>query len=707
MLFNSYDEGRPYFDNDEILEEYQMMLDYIFDLALNKEIGTDEFDLAAEALPDPSLEDTHEQIAEIMDWIDAREAASVDGVSLVGIPRRLQLTRKEKLLFWFILMPQLSGSCYRGYQKYLQLRGESRTTCVFFYDLMRYATDITSDEFLKLLTESCNLGRYCLVKNRGEVFFGTEIGLRETIIRRSRSKSVDGGIYWRYYAYYENTAVLYGIEGYLERLTGLFLEETQESSDFRSSGCFVRLKGGVCSGKKSLLHKMAQNLGKKLLVIRLDELKKASIDLLDKVTAELQTECYLEQPIVYLEDTAGAEKTEDARVNVRMRELFLELLKENGIVFSSLSERAARNIEIPFVELSIGDDISVKKAVWQGVMSEYPSVRLDRAEHLASKYSLNAGMIRRVMEQAELYRQMEGSEYIEKGHLERAVFSSGSINFEGLASRVPAVFGWEDIELKEPVKRTLELVMKRVNLKYQVGERCGLNKKLAYGKGVTVLFYGKPGTGKTMCAQVLAKELGMELYRVDISQLVSKYIGETEKNLAKVFDEAKKGNIILFFDEADSIFSHRTEISGTNDKHANAEVSFLLQKMEEYPGVAILATNLIKNFDPAVMRRLTYSINFELPDKETILKLWQTILPEHVKIDPSIDLEFFAENLELSGSNIKSILYNAAYMAASEDAEEIVITPAELIPAIQMEYEKIGEFLNRSSLGQYMVYARV
>ena len=249
--------------------------------------------------------------------------------------------------------------------------------------------------------------------------------------------------------------------------------------------------------------------------------------------------------------------------------------------------------------------------------------------------------------------------------------------------------------------------MKRVNLKYQVGERCGLNKKLAYGKGVTVLFYGKPGTGKTMCAQVLAKELGMELYRVDISQLVSKYIGETEKNLAKVFDDAKTGNIILFFDEADSIFSQRTEINGTNDKHANAEVSFLLQKMEEYPGIAILATNLIKNFDPAVMRILTYSINFELPDKETVLKLWQTILPEHVKIDPKIDLEFFAENLELSGSNIKSILYNAAYMAASEDAEEIVITGAELVPAIQMEYEKIGEFLNRSSLGQYMVYAKV
>ena len=707
MYLNSYDEGRPFSDNEEVVNEYQMLIDHIFDFVLDEEIGTDDFDFTAETLPDPSMDEAHEQISAIMDWIDAREAESAQESSLVDMMKKLQLGRKEKLLLWFLLMPQLSGSCYRGYQRYLQLRGEAKTTCGFYFDLMRYATDITSDEYLKLFTETCNLGRYCLAKNRGEVFFGTEIGLRETIIRRSRSMPADGGIYRRYYAYYENTAVLYGIEGYLKQLIGLFEEKTQENGDVRSDGCLIWLKGGACSGKKSLLHSLAQHLEKKLLVIRLDELKKAGIDLFDMVMAELRTECYLQQPIVYLEDTSGTEKTEDARGNARLRELFTELLKESGIVFSSMSEEAARHIELPFVELSMGDDISLKKAVWQGVMSEYPHVRLDRAEHLASKYSLNAGMIRRVMEQAERYRQMEGTESIEKRHLEQAIFSSGSINFEGLASRVPTVFGWDDIELKESVKRTLQLVMKRVNLKYQVGERCGLNKKLAYGKGVTVLFYGKPGTGKTMCAQVLAKELGMELYRVDISQLVSKYIGETEKNLAKVFDEAKKGNIILFFDEADSIFSQRTEIHGTNDKHANAEVSFLLQKMEEYPGVAILASNLMKNFDPAVMRRLTYSINFELPDKETIVKLWQMILPEHVKIDPSIDFEFFAENLELSGSNIKSILYNAAYMAASEDTDEILITPAELIPAIQMEYEKIGDFLNRSALGQYMIYARV
>ena len=707
MYLNSRDERRPFLNNEELLQEYEGLLDYLFDYALNEEYGIDNFDLTAEALPDPSLDEAHEQIGAIMDWIDAREEVSSDEVSIVGMLRKLKLGRKEKLLFWLLLMPQLSVSCYHGYRKYLQLRNESKTTCAFYLDLMHYAVEITSGEYLQLLTDTCNFGRYCLVKPRGEVFFGTEIGLKEILIRRCRSMPVDQGIHRRYYGYHENTDVLYGVEGYLEQLLSLFSEAVQGEGTFDSSGCFVRLKGSIYSGKKSLLYEVARKLGRKLLVIRLDELKTAGGELFDTVLSELRTECYLEQPIVYLEDTSDAGKAEDARGYARMRELVAALLKENRIVFFSMSEKRAKNMEIPFVEIPVGEDISLKKAVWQGVLSEYPRARLDKADHLASRYSLNAGMIRRVMEQAELYRQMEGAASIEKGHLEQAVFSSGSIDFKGLASRVPTVFGWEDIELKESVRRTLQLVMKRVNLKYQVGEHCGLNKKLAYGKGVTVLFYGKPGTGKTMCAQVLAKELGMELYRVDISQLVSKYIGETEKNLSKVFDEAKKGNIILFFDEADAIFSQRTEINGTNDKHANAEVSFLLQKMEEYPGVAILATNLVKNFDPAVMRRLTYSINFELPDKETIIKLWQTILPEHVKIDPQINFEFFAENLELSGSNIKSILYNAAYMAASEDTDEIVITPAELIPAIQMEYEKIGEFLNRSSLGQYMIYASV
>ena len=581
MDWNMSDSNRPFQDNEEVIRKYQILLDHLFDYVLDEKTRRDDLDLAAEAFLDPSLDEAHEVMGAIMDSLDAREKLSSDEIPTIALLRRLKLSRKEKLLFWLLLLPQLSGSCYQGYRAYLSLRKETQTTCGFYFDLMRYAVAITSDEFLKLFSSACGFGRYCVAKGRGELFFGSEIGLRETIIRRCRAIPEEGGSYRRYYGYYENTKTLYGLERYLEQLHALFGEEAGAPAP---AGFFIRLQGSALSGKKSLLHKLAQDMNRKLLVIRLDELKKLSSTQFDAVTAELRTECFLERPIVYLKDACDKKRIEKTADYVSIRELLRDMLRENEMVFCSMSEEEAKQMEIPFADIAIGDDISLQNAVWHGVMGEYPDVRLDCADHLASKYTLTPGMIRRVIEQSELYRKMEGCECIERKHLERAVFSAGSIDFEGLATRIPAVFGWEDIELKESMKKTLELAIKRVNLKYQVGERCGLNKKLAYGKGVTILLYGKPGTGKTMCAQVLAKELGMELYRVDISQLVSKYIGETEKNLAKVFNEAKKGNIILFFDEADAIFSQRTAVNGTNDKYANAEVSFLLQKMEEYPG---------------------------------------------------------------------------------------------------------------------------
>lgn len=701
MLFDIDQPVQPFCDNREMLDEYQILIDQIFDFVLDAETGTDDFDITAEALPDPSMDQARMQLTQMIEWIEQRENVSPDTIPLIAVMKKLAMERVEKLLFWLILMPELSGSCYRAYRRQLQLRGEAKITAGFYFDMLRYALDIRSGDFLELLSDTHHLGRYCVDRSEEMLSFSTGIHMRETIVCHCRGEQRSDH---RYFSYYQNRDTVYGIRPYTDRLLRLCKEAERENR-----ACVVRFTGDRLAGKKTLLYALAKQLNRKLMVISMDQLNKVDAKKVHCMMEEIGTECFLEQPLIYIEDPAIENKKEaqkEADGQDVVAKLVNMLCGENGMIFCFLPDACIRKLTQPYAEIAVGGDLALKKAVWQGVIDEYGNTHLESAEHLASKYPLNAGMIRKVMKQAQMYSCMENCDWIEKRHLQQAVFSSGSIDFEGLATRVPAVFGWDDIELKEPVKRTLQLVMKRINLKYRVGEKCGLNKKLAYGKGVNILFYGKPGTGKTMCAQVLAKELGMELYRVDISQLVSKYIGETEKNLAKVFDEAKKGNIILFFDEADSIFSQRTQVNGTNDKHANAEVSFLLQKMEEYPGIAILATNLMQNFDPAVMRRLTYSINFELPDKETVLKLWQTTLPGHVKIDEKIDLEYFAGNLELSGSNIKSILYNAAYMAASEDADEIVITAEELIPAIQMEYEKIGEFLNRSSLGPYMAYAR-
>lgn len=200
-----------------------------------------------------------------------------------------------------------------------------------------------------------------------------------------------------------------------------------------------------------------------------------------------------------------------------------------------------------------------------------------------------------------------------------------------------------------------------------VGEEWGFFEKTSYGRGVSALFYGSPGTGKTMAVQIIAKELGLELYRVDLSKMVSKYIGETEKNISALFDIAKNMNVILFFDEADSLFAKRSEVKDSNDRNANAETAHLLQKMEEYEGMVILATNLVEQIDDAFRRRIKFMVPFRFPDVSTRTKLWHSLIPEKTPLDDSIDLDFFANQFELSESQIKEILWNAAYIAVSDN----------------------------------------
>ena len=193
---------------------------------LDEKTRRDHFDFSAEVFCDPSLDEAHEAMGAMMDSLDAREELSSDGIPIIALLRRLKLSRKEKLLFWLLLLPQLSGNCYQGYRAYLSIRQETQTTCDFYFDLMRYAVAMTSEEFLKLFSSACGFGRYCVAKGEGEIYFNSEIGLRETIIRRCRAIPEEGGSFQRYYGYYENTKNLYGLEHYLDQLHTLFGEES-------------------------------------------------------------------------------------------------------------------------------------------------------------------------------------------------------------------------------------------------------------------------------------------------------------------------------------------------------------------------------------------------------------------------------------------------------------------------------------------------
>ena len=276
---------------------------------------------------------------------------------------------------------------------------------------------------------------------------------------------------------------------------------------------------------------------------------------------------------------------------------------------------------------------------------------------------------------------------IDETVLEEQIRRSCSVQFGESATRLSSPFTWEDLMISPESEKLLRMAADRVRYRATVNEDYGFGKKLPYGRGVAIVFYGPPGTGKTMGAQVLANDLGLDIYRIDLSQVSSKYIGETEKNLGVVFDAAKNSNAILFFDEADSLFSKRTDVSSSNDKYANAETSYLLQKIEEYSGVSVLATNNMQNFDAAFKRRMTFLIPIDAPNEATRLRLWQAVFPEGVSLDPAVDVRILAKVDELTGASIKSAALSAAYIAASAGRP---ICWEDLITAIDLEGTKSG-----------------
>lgn len=271
-------------------------------------------------------------------------------------------------------------------------------------------------------------------------------------------------------------------------------------------------------------------------------------------------------------------------------------------------------------------------------------------------------------------------------------------NLSAWAQPVKIKFGWEDLILPEDQKEILLEAVNHIKYQKQVHEDWGFGRKLPYGVGLSILFSGPPGTGKTMAAQVLAGALGMELYKVQLPAVVSKYIGETEKNLKQIFQEGEKSQAVLFFDEADVLFSKRTEIKDSHDKHSNMEAAFMLQKMEDYEGIVILATNFPQNIDEAFKRRIKFTLEFFLPDQHDRYLLWQQSIPEELPLDFDVDLEFLAERFELSGSNIKNVMVNAAFLAASQEKH---VGMVHILKALENEYRKSGKYLSEEDKGEY------
>ncbi|MGH9129648.1 MAG: ATP-binding protein [Acidimicrobiales bacterium] len=281
--------------------------------------------------------------------------------------------------------------------------------------------------------------------------------------------------------------------------------------------------------------------------------------------------------------------------------------------------------------------------------------------------------------------------------------SQNAAGLDRLTRRIEPAVGWDDVVAGPGLLGELRELASRARNRGLVLDEWSMRPGGGRGRGITALFAGPPGTGKTMAAEVIAAELGMDLYSVDLATVVDKYIGETEKNLERIFSEAEGVNGVILFDEADALFGKRSEVSDSHDRHANTEVAYLLQRMESFDGLAILATNLRANLDEAFSRRLDAIVEFAMPEVSERRVLWAACLGASVPQADDLDLDFAAKSFNLAGGSIRSIAVTAAYLSAAAGRP---VSMADLMRATHREYRKLGRLIHESEFGPWLEAAR-
>ena len=450
----------------------------------------------------------------------------------------------------------------------------------------------------------------------------------------------------------------------------------------------IFLKGAKGSGKCFITKAMAAVVSMPLLIVDIKKLLSYESVLMDMMIRRTVQKSFFDGGIIYLDfgDEENFDKSALQRVVASLQRFWsILIIGASGNQLEELSITGFLHI----LDIEPATKLE-QKAYWEYFIKHLfikfnDEVSLDE---IVSTYDMNPGRIKRALCCARGLSEFDGANFcIDESLIKTEIRKICAGHFTELATKLSTPFGWDDLKASEKTKSLMREAVNRIRYKSVVNEEYGFAKRLPYGQGLSVAFYGPPGTGKTMAATVMARELGLDIYRIDLSQISSKYIGESEKNLSAVFEAAKYSNSILFFDEADALFARRTDVSTSNDKHANSETAYLLQKMEEYSGISILATNVIQNFDAAFKRRITYMIPVEKPTEEERLILWKSVFPEGTPLDRDVNFEGYAKASELSGAEIKSAAIRAAYMAASQNRP---VNHMDIAVAIDEEYKKTG-----------------
>ncbi|MEP6864770.1 MAG: ATP-binding protein [Deltaproteobacteria bacterium] len=447
-----------------------------------------------------------------------------------------------------------------------------------------------------------------------------------------------------------------------------------------SSNGLVIVTGSSGAGKRSVVVAAARERGANVIAVDCAELDRELVRA-DRQLRILARECKLWDCVPLLLNLELLAPNDERPDRVKLVEA---LARDVPVLATARHPIARRWRSLPGV-IELPPLNGAERAVlWKRAL---PEASDGDAELLSTLYPLAPALVASVATTARVEARGEA---IEPRHISLGLRHVLDDRLAGLGTRVTVTQSWEDLVLPDDQTMAVVELLARIRARRLVYEDWGFAKKLGRGLGVAAMFSGPPGTGKTMCAGLIAKDLGTELYQVDLGKIVSKWVGETEKNLGALFDAAEASHAVLLFDEADSLFGKRTSVTSTNDRYANQETNFLLQRIEAFTGICILTTNHDPAIDEAFLRRLAVRVRFPLPDEDERERLWRAMIPTSAPTDDKLDLASLAKKYVMAGGNIRNAVLRAAFLAA--DAKK-PIGYEQLRQAAHLEYEAMGKLV--------------
>ncbi len=450
---------------------------------------------------------------------------------------------------------------------------------------------------------------------------------------------------------------------------------------------WLALWGPAGVGKKTVARKIAAYAGKPLITFNPTMLDQGTfVDLLHRV----QCEALVRDAMLYIGPLPAKFLEDGARAVTR------RIAGYNGMVALGVDEIAPPRIMAsnPIQEIRVTlPPEPIRRALWNASVPENLRDADVRLDSLSTAFNLTPGEIVSTAAESLAIAKADKGRKVTHADLRVGVERRLRNDLGDLARRLPITVSWDELVLPAQQMARIQEFISRKKHKNMVYSEWGFGQRVGYAKGLIGLFSGPPGTGKTMLALLVAKSLDLDVYQVDLSQVMSKWVGETEKQLGKVFDQAERAHAVLLFDEADSLFSKRTEVKTSNDRYGNLAVNYLLQRLEQYEGVAILTTNKEASLDDALQRRLSMHLHLEIPEVAERRRLWQSFIPEGAPRDADLDFMSLAREFKLSGGYIKNAAVRAAFLAA---ARGVPIGMGLLHLASGLELEDMGRVVWRS-----------